>query len=399
MGAGTYSYTYYKDALAGRSMPCAFVDVDLLDENIAALRERAGSKTIRVASKSVRCPWVLKRILASDPAYQGIMSFTAREAAFLSGEGFDDILMGYPVWHEGDVQAVCDELRKGKTVIFMIDAPEHVLHLDAIAEREGVTIPVCIDVDMSTEFPGVYFGVRRSGITAPEHVRPVLDALEEASNVTLKAIMGYEAQIAGVPDSMPSNAAKNLLIRQFKKRSIKEIAQRRAALVEAVRARGFKPEVINGGGTGSLESTRAEEHVTEVTVGSGFFSPHQFDYYTGFKHRPAAGYLIEIVRIPKPGIYTCAGGGYVASGAAGRDKLPQPYLPEGASLLTLEGAGEVQTPIEYSGPETLGLGDPILMRHSKAGELCERFNTVLLISDGKIIDEVPTYRGLGQCFL
>src|SRR5690606_20376867 len=127
-----------------------------------------------------------------------------------------------------------------------------------------------------------------------------------------------------------------------------------------------------------------------VTVGSGFFSPTLFDHYAAFKHKPAAAFALEIVRIPKPGIYTCAGGGYVASGAAGKDKLPSPYLPEGAELLDQEGAGEVQTPISYDGAEALRVGDPIFMRHAKAGELCERFNTLVLIQDGRIVDEIPT---------
>jgi len=59
----------------------------------------------------------------------------------------------------------------------------------------------------------------------------------------------------------------------------------------------------------------------------------------------------------------------------------------------------VQTPVLYKGTEKLKLGDPIFMRHAKAGELCERFNSLLLVAEGKIIDEVKTYRGEGKCFL
>ncbi|MGH9765724.1 MAG: amino acid deaminase/aldolase, partial [Blastocatellia bacterium] len=80
-------------------------------------------------------------------------------------------------------------------------------------------------------------------------------------------------------------------------------------------------------------------------------------------------------------------------------RLHRPWLPEGAELLSLEGAGEVQTPIQYRGPEKLGLGDPVLMRHSKAGELCEHFTHLLLVSDGTVVEKVTTYRGDGQCFL
>lgn len=53
----------------------------------------------------------------------------------------------------------------------------------------------------------------------------------------------------------------------------------------------------------------------------------------------------------------------------------------------------------YDGPETLNLGDPVLFRHAKAGELCERFDRLLLVQGEEVVDEVPTYRGAGQCFL
>jgi D-serine deaminase-like pyridoxal phosphate-dependent protein len=59
----------------------------------------------------------------------------------------------------------------------------------------------------------------------------------------------------------------------------------------------------------------------------------------------------------------------------------------------------VQTPIRYRGPERLELGDPVFLRHVKAGELCERFSTLLLVSQGRVVDEVATYRGDARCFL
>jgi D-serine deaminase-like pyridoxal phosphate-dependent protein len=139
--------------------------------------------------------------------------------------------------------------------------------------------------------------------------------------------------------------------------------------------------------------------VTEITVGSAFYSPTLFDSYRDFRYLPAAGFAIEIVRRPRGDLYTCLGGGYVASGVAGPDRLPHPYLPMGAHLLALEGAGEVQTPVRYTGGEELSLGDPIFLRHAKAGELCERFTHLLLVADGTVVDVATTYRGDGQCFL
>ena len=46
----------------------------------------------------------------------------------------------------------------------------------------------------------------------------------------------------------------------------------------------------------------------------------------------------------------------------------------------------------------MNLGDPVLFRHAKAGELCERFDELLVISNGRVVDRVPTYRGEGKNF-
>jgi D-serine deaminase-like pyridoxal phosphate-dependent protein len=41
----------------------------------------------------------------------------------------------------------------------------------------------------------------------------------------------------------------------------------------------------------------------------------------------------------------------------------------------------------------------VYTRHAKAGELCERFASLYLMEGERIVDQVPTYRGEGQCFL
>ena len=79
--------------------------------------------------------------------------------------------------------------------------------------------------------------------------------------------------------------------------------------------------------------------------------------------------------------------------------LPAPYLPRGLRLDPQEGAGEVQTPVIGSAAATLRVGDRVYLRHAKAGELCERFDRLHLVSGGEIVDEVPTYRGEGRCEL
>ena len=392
------TYAQYKRALAGHRLPAAYVDLALFDANAAEVRHRAGGKRIRVASKSLRCVSLIRRVLGSDAAYQGVLCYSPWEAAFLSAKGLDDLIVAYPAWDEAALDAVAGEVARGKRIALMVDSPEHARRAGEAATRAGVTLPVGLDVDMSSSYPGLRFGVWRSPVGTVAAALRVVEAIEAHPQLKLEGVMGYEAQLSGVPDRWAGNPLKAALVRALKTRSVRAVARRRAAVVAAVRARGHALRWVNGGGTGCLETTREEPCVTEVTAGSAFFAPALFDGYRLFRHRPAAGFAVEVTRRPAPGVFTCSGGGYVASGSAGREKLPRPYLPDGARLVEAEGAGEVQTPVRYDGPEPLGLGDPILFRHAKAGELCEHFTRLLLL-EGERVEEVPTYRGEGECFL
>jgi len=392
-------YHAYKSALGGKSFPLAYVDLDLLDENIKLILQRSGDKNIRIASKSVRCRFILEYILQSNDQFQGLMSFSGAEAVFLSKKGFDNLLIAYPEMNVTIIDGICSEIKKGKYINLMVDRSEHLQIINDIAAKNEITIPVCIDIDMSVDFPALHFGVWRSSIRSLESLGKFLDNIKHFNAIQLDGVMGYEAQIAGVVDRVPGKWLMNMIIRSLKKSSISKIAQRRKAAVDMILEKGYQLKIINGGGTGSLESTIEEEEVNEVTVGSGFYNSHLFDNYQNFHHKPAAGFACMINRHPQVNMYTCAGGGYVASGSSEPLKLPVPYLPEGMKLLKNEGAGEVQTPVLYKGTEQLKIGDPVFFRHSKAGELCERFNELNLIRENKIEKTVPTYRGEGQSFL
>jgi len=106
-----------------------------------------------------------------------------------------------------------------------------------------------------------------------------------------------------------------------------------------------------------------------------------------------------VVRRPGGDVVTVLGGGYVASGPPGADRLPQPYLPAGLRYSRNEGAGEVQTPLLGRAARKLRVGDRVWFRHAKAGELCERFDVLHLVEGDRRVGEAPTYRGEGQAFL
>ena len=391
-------YERYKQAFSGLAMPFAWVDMDRLDQNIATHLGRARNTPIRIASKSVRSVGILRYLLDSSAQMQGLMCYHPAEAAWLASLGFDDLLIAYPSLDEKGISAALDEVARGKTIYFMVDLIEHAEQVNRLAADKGVNALLCLDLDMSIQYPALYFGVHRSAVQNADQAVGLYKKIRTLKSVTLKGVMGYEAQIAGLGDAVPGQAIKNLIIRQLKKNAIPKIESRRTRTVLALREAGADIQLVNGGGTGSIETTIQEPTVTEVTVGSGFYCSHLFDYYQAFHLQPAAGFAVQVTRHPRSGIFTCNGGGYVASGTAEPLKLPKPYLPAGLKLEPNEGAGEVQTPVHCNGKQLLS-GDPVFFRHAKAGELCERFNTLHLLRGDAIESEINTYRGDGQVFM
>jgi D-serine deaminase-like pyridoxal phosphate-dependent protein len=386
-------------ALAGERLPAAFVDLDALDRNLerqtAMLAPRA--TPLRIATKSVRAVGILRRLVErGGAAVRGLMCFSAAEAEFLAAQGFDDFLIAYPVWRDADVAAVARLTAAGKTVSVAADAVETIDRLAAADAR----IKVVLCLDMAWTPLGLYFGVRRSPLRSVDDVRQL--ARHAATRAQFHGLLAYEAQVAGLGDDSPHQSWQNGIKALIRHRSAADVARRRSAIVRALTDDGLAPKLVNGGGTGSLDTTTPSSGVTEVTAGSGFYKPHLFDYYRSAHMRalePACFFAVEVTRRPRADLVTCLGGGYVASGPPAPDRAPVPWLPEGLRLLPMEMAGEVQTPLRVPDGVQLELGDPVVMRHAKAGELLERFNELLLVRGGAIVDRVPTYRGQGQCFL
>jgi D-serine deaminase-like pyridoxal phosphate-dependent protein len=393
------TYEFYKNLFKDQSMPLAYVDMDLLDKNIEDLLKRAGNKKIRIASKSIRCRYILEYILQSHAQFDGIMCYTAGEAAWLASEGFDNLLIGYPCANIHDLQLLVNQVAKGKKIIAMVDHVEQANMLNNLAQAANVKVPICLDIDMSTDFPRMHFGVFRSPLHTLDDVKKIVSQLKTLSHISIHGIMGYEAQVAGLGDNIEGARVKNRIVKRLKKRSNKDYKKRRGEIVSWLSGEGYQLELVNAGGTGSLELSCEEPWVTEVTIGSGFYSPGLFDHYENFKHLPAVGFVLQIVRLPKNEYFTCLGGGYIASGETGIIKQPYPYLPAGVNPIKNEGFGEVQTPFKYQGNIPLKIGDPVFFRHAKAGELCEHFNYISVVKNNTIAQQISTYRGDGKSFL
>ncbi|MDQ1752450.1 MAG: hypothetical protein QOE71_3506 [Pseudonocardiales bacterium] len=366
--------------------PLAALDIAALQRNAADLARRADGTPIRIASKSVRCRWVLENVLAR-PGFAGIMGYSLREAIWLVRSGFTDVLIGYPTADRAALAEVANDALLREQITLMVDDCRQ---LDFLTEHARSELRICLDIDASLRIGPAHLGVRRSPVRMPAEAAELTENALRRKAFSVVGVMFYEAQIAGLPDSSPA-------VSIMKRRSADELGVRRSAVVEAVRAAGADLRFVNSGGTGSLEISSADPAVTEVTAGSGLYSPALFDRYRNIESDPAMFFALPIVRRPAEDIATAFGGGYIASGPAKKSRQPRP-VSDALSLIPTEGAGEVQTPLRGKDARSLAIGDRVWLRHAKAGEMLERFDTVHLVAGSEVTESVPSYRGEGRNF-
>ncbi len=385
----------WREATASLPAPLAVVDLDAFERNARDLLARAGGTPIRVATKSLRVRSLISKLLAT-PGFAGAMGYSLREALWLVEQGVTDVLLGYPTVDRAALAALASDPVARERITLMVDDVAQVAlterALTRVGSPDGPPIQVCLDVDAGLRLGPAHVGPRRSPLRSPEEVVALAQHVERTGRVRVRGVMFYEGQVAGVGEAGPAGS----LVRAMKRLSLRQLARRRPAVVSALEAALGRPVLVNGGGSGSVAETAADATVTEITAGSGLYCPGLFDHYRAFTSRPAAFFALDVVRRPTDRLATAFGGGYVASGPIGPDRLPTPV--DGGTLLPLEGAGEVQTPLRYPRGRAPAVGDRVWFRHAKAGELMERFDAVHLVRGEAIEATVPTYRGESSNF-
>ncbi|HET7357645.1 MAG TPA: amino acid deaminase/aldolase [Nocardioidaceae bacterium] len=379
------------------SSPVVVVDLDAFDANAADLVRRASDTPVRVASKSVRVPSLLSRVL-TVPGFAGVLAYSLREALWLHRHGIcGDVVMGYPSVNLQALRDLTHDDSARAAVTLMVDDVDQLDLVCAAGVPDGPPVRVALDVDAGLRLGLAHVGPRRSPLRDAERVLALANEVQARRGLALVGVMTYEGQVAGVPDDVPGQAARSAAVRAVKRASVARLREHRRTVAEALRDVA-ELEFWNAGGSGSLETSSADPVVTEVTAGSGLLVPALFDHYRSFTPRPAQFFGVPVVRRPSAHCVTVAGGGLVASGPAGADRLPLPWAPPGLRLTGLEGAGEVQTPLRGPAAQTLAVGDLVWFRHGKSGELAEHTNEVLLLRGDRIVDRVPTYRGTGNAW-
>lgn len=416
---GSWDYDKLKLLFKNEKLPLMIVDIDLFDENVKRFGKIAldNKKTIRLATKSLRVPALIQRVFrVGGPIYSGLLCFSVEECAFLAKNGldFDDFLVAYPTVQKSDLNLAWQLTQEGKTITLMIDSVQHVDLFESFwAEKitqsrlksgnrnqTFLQLRICIDYDMSYRLLGglIHLGAHRSPIHTLYDFSKVAFAVTNSKHLKLVGVMGYEAQIAGLPDSNPFSRIMNPIKYLFKSISASDVRRKRQEIKKWLIEKNINIEFFNGGGSGNIKDASLDFALTEIAAGSGFLQSSLFDYYVQNENQCAFIFALQYTRNSSKHSIVCQSGGFIASGEISGDKQPVPFLPKGLKPYSGEGFGEVQTPLSMPDDVNILIGDPIFFRPAKAGEIAENFNEYILKRGNQIVERVKTYRGYGQNF-
>lgn len=392
-----------EEAVSERDSPVAAISLPALRYNIADLTRRADGVPLRIASKSLRVRPIIDALVRMKTVV-GVLAYDLAEAIWLATDhtdrpGIDDVLLGYPSTNRGAIADLCANPQALQRVTVLIDSIAHLDLIDTVCAPDArEPVRIAIDLDASLRLPALGdLGVLRSPIHTVQEAVSLARTVVGRRGFRLVGVMSYEAQVAGVGNDVPGKALENNMIRAMQNVSMREVRSRRQKVIKQIRNLTHL-EMVNAGGTGSIEETARDHSITDIAVGSGFFGGHLFDNYRHFSPAPALGFGLAVVRKPRHDVVTCHGGGWIASGPPALDRLPQVVWPAGLEYQSREAAGEVQTPLRGDAARRLQIGDRVWFRHTKSGELSEHLDTIALIDQG-YLDDVATYRGEGKAFL
>ena len=225
------------------STPALVVDLDVFEANVAAMARllEGSGKTIRPHVKAHRTPELARRQLGGSAV--GVTCATVGEAEAMVGAGINDVLVANEVVDPRKIArlvALADRAR----VAVAVDDLEPIATLAAEAERLRMTIDVLIDVDVL---------LHRCGVASPAEAVRLAEAIDRASHLRLRGVMGYEGRLRFGEEDRAGQIA----------RAYANLAQAGAALLDA----GFPVETVSAAGTSTVVEALRDPFITEVQAG------------------------------------------------------------------------------------------------------------------------------------
>jgi len=230
--------------------PALLVNIDILDRNIAVMRDRAAALGVKLRphAKAHKCVEIAQRVMAAGAI--GVSCATIGEAEAMALGGIRGILVTAPLTSSDAIERLRRLLLRGADIAVVADHPASVAQLSAAATAAGRTLDVVVDVDV---------GMGRTGCIE------IADAVALAKHITA----GPDLKYAGIQAYWGNLQHVTPFAERVRLVGIQ--ADRLRTVTAALSSAGVRPAIVSGGGTGSHGIDAATGLFTEIQPGSYLF--------------------------------------------------------------------------------------------------------------------------------
>ncbi|WP_067108252.1 alanine racemase [Sphingopyxis granuli] len=367
---------------AGIAHPVLVVDQQRLDRNIAAARAtlKPAGLPLRVVVKSLPATGLIDHV-ARGLATNRFMVFNGAMLDSMAGRADADLLLGKPLpameYAEFVDRAGAEAAGR---VQWLIDTPARLRQYAEIAAARGAKLRANMEIDV---------GLHRGGFADGRTLAEAVELARTFSHVAVGGLMGYDAHVPKMSDPDAAYAASQKLYRTA-------IGVLRDKL-------GVDPATLTLNGAGSPTYARHAQGTVanEVSVGSAFVKPVDFDLASLARHVPAsfiATPVIKAGRMELPGNEWLTGPlTFMDPNAAraffiyGGHWLATPVSPPGLQFSDLYGRSSNQEMLTGSTRVALKPDDHVFFRPNQSEAVFLQFGDIALFDGEAISGFWPTF--------
>jgi len=355
---------------AGIAHPVLVVDQARLDRNIAAAREtlKPGGLPLRIVVKSLPATGLLDRIAAGMPTRR-FMVFNGAMVEIMAARPEADLLLGKPL-PAMEYAGIVDRIGADAAgrIQWLIDTPTRLEQYADIAAARGAKLRANLEIDV---------GLHRGGFPDGASLAAVVDRARALRHVTVTGLMGYDPQVPKMPDPDAAYAESQAAYR---------------TAIGVLRERlGVDPATLTLNGAGSPTYARHAQGTAanELSVGSAFVKPVDFDTPWLTRHVPASFIATPVIKAGPfdPSDPDTAKGFFIYGG----HWLATPESPPGLQYSALYGRSSNQELL--TGPERIALrpDDHIFFRPNQSEALFLQFRDIVLFDGETILGSWPAF--------
>ena len=385
----------YQKALqtTGRSIPRLLIDLDLLDQNIAALQQMTPEgMELRLVVKSLPSTGLIEYLqekLNTNRLMVFHQPFLSEISAHLAGTAAakTDILLGKPMtsdtaaYYYRNVPS-SESFNPFHQVQWLIDTEQRLMEYLELAMGLGcgVSSPrlrLNLEIDV---------GLHRGGFANLNNLRSALALLEaNQDSLVFSGLMGYDPHVVKIPRILRSRQKLQRAANQF-------YEECKHLIRDAYPVLWHEHLCFNGAGSPTLALHQQDSPLSEVSAGSALLKPTTFDLPTLSNFEPACFISAPVLKtFPNttiPGVEflpnkqpSC----FIYGGYWKADY----HFPVGAKENKLFGASTNQSLVNVPKGTSISVGDYVFLRPQQSEFVMLQFGDILAIRGGHVEAEWP----------